>query len=112
MAELHERESEFSQLLEGLPVDDAPRPEQAERLRRLVLARFDQETEAALANPWWKRTLNEASDLMRRPVPRLIAGAAACLAVLTWLLLPGGLSTALAFNRFAEALVNARTARF
>jgi outer membrane lipoprotein-sorting protein len=112
MAELHEQEAEFSQLLEGLPVDDAPRPEQAERVRRLVLARFDQGTEAAPTSPWWKRALNEGRDIMRRPVPRLIAGAAACLAVLTWLLLPGGPSTARAFSRFAEVLVNAKTARF
>jgi outer membrane lipoprotein-sorting protein len=109
MAELHEQESEFSRLLEGLSVDDAPRSEQAERLRQLVLARFD---EGAPASPWWKRALNEGRHIMRRPIPRLIAGAAACLAVLTWLLLPGGPSTAQAFNRFVEALVKAKTAKF
>jgi len=49
---------------------------------------------------------------MRRPISRLIAGTVACVAVLTWLLLPGGPSTALAFNRFADALVKAKTARF
>ena len=50
---------------------------------------------------------------MRRPIPRLIVGVAACLAIFgVWLLLPGGLSTAQAFNRFAEAIVKAKTARY
>jgi outer membrane lipoprotein-sorting protein len=109
MAELHEQESEFSRFLQGVPFDDVPRPEQAERLRELVLLRFDQATEANPAIHWWK----EGRGLMGRPIPRLIAGAAACLAIFAvWLLLPGGLSTAQAFNRFAEAIVKAKTARY
>src|ERR1700675_106385 len=105
MADLHEQESEFSQLLEGMPFDDAPRPEHAERLRELARG-------PAPASLWWKRALQEGRELMRRPIPRLIAGATACLAIFAfWLLLPGGQSTAQAF-RFAEAIVKAKTARY
>ena len=50
---------------------------------------------------------------MRRPVSRLIAAAAACLAIFSvWSLFPGEHSTAHAFNAFAEAIVEARTATF
>jgi outer membrane lipoprotein-sorting protein len=113
MTELDKQELEFSQLLQGLPFDDAPRPQQAERLRKLALRRFDRATEATPATPWWKRALKKGREIMRRPIPRLIAGATVCLAVFaSWLLLPGGISTAQAFNRFAEAIVKAKTARF
>jgi outer membrane lipoprotein-sorting protein len=112
MAELHDQESDFARLLKGLPFDDAPRPEQAERVREQVLARFDQAAHAAAAGPWWRRALHEGRAFMRRPIPRLIA-AAACLAVLAfWLLMPGRQSTAAAFERLAEAVVQAKTARF
>ena len=50
---------------------------------------------------------------MRRPIPRLIAFTAACLAIAAvWLLVPGGQSTAQAFNEIAEKLVGAKSARF
>jgi len=50
---------------------------------------------------------------MRRPIPRFSAITIACLAIAAvWLFVPGQQSTALAFNRFAEALVEAKTARF
>jgi outer membrane lipoprotein-sorting protein len=113
MADLHERESEFSQLLEGVPFDDSPRPEHAERLRELVLIQFDQTAGAAPVTFWWKRALEEGRELMRRPIPRLIAGTTVCLAIFAiWLLLPGSQSTAQAFNHFAEAIIKAKTARF
>jgi outer membrane lipoprotein-sorting protein len=107
MAALPDPETDFARLLAGLPFDDAPRPEAAERLRAQVLARFE-----PAAGPWWRRALHEGRLLMRRPIPRLIA-ATACLAVFAaWLLLPGRQSTASAFERLAAALVDARTARF
>ncbi len=50
---------------------------------------------------------------MRRPLPRLLAVSAACLAIAAvWLLVPGQQSTAAAFNAFATALVEAKSARF
>ena len=50
---------------------------------------------------------------MRRPLPRLIAFTAACLVIaVTWMFVPGPQSTAQAFNRFAEAVVAAKTAKF
>jgi outer membrane lipoprotein-sorting protein len=113
MAELHEQESEFSRLLEGMPCNDAPRPEQAEHLREQVLARFDQPEQAEAAYPRWKHALTRGRNLMRRPIPRLLAGAAACLAVLVvWLLLPGRPSAAQAFQQLADAVIQAHTARF
>jgi outer membrane lipoprotein-sorting protein len=113
MTELDKQELEFSRLLQGLSFDDAPRPQQAERLRELALLRFDQGAETTPAIPWWKRALKEGREVMHRPIPRLIAGVTVCLAVFAiWSLLPGGLSTAQAFNRFAEAIVKAKTARF
>lgn len=50
---------------------------------------------------------------MRRPVPRLIAVGTACFIIAAvWLLVPGRQSTAQAFNKLAETLITARTARF
>jgi outer membrane lipoprotein-sorting protein len=113
MAELHEQESEFSRLLQELPFDDAPRPEHAEHLRQQALAEFDQAGQAVPATRLWKQALNQGRELMRRPIPRLIVGAAACVALLAaWMLLPGRQSTAQAFSRFAEAVIQAKTARF
>lgn len=50
---------------------------------------------------------------MRRPLPRLIAFTTACAVIaVTWLFVPGPQSTAQAFNRFAEAVVAAKSAKF
>lgn len=49
---------------------------------------------------------------MGRPVSRLLLSAAACLVVALWLFGPGHQSTAQAFNRLAESIVAAKTARF
>ena len=61
----------------------------------------------------WKRIFDQGREVMRRPVSRLIAAAAACLAIFSvWSLFPGEHSTAHALNAFAEAIVEARTATF
>jgi outer membrane lipoprotein-sorting protein len=113
MSELHEQESEFSRLLHELPFDDLPRPEHAELLRQQALARFDQAGSAHTAEQRWKHAFSYWRETMRRPIPRLIVGAAACLAILaTWLMFPGPQSTARAFDRFVDAVVTAKTARF
>ncbi len=50
---------------------------------------------------------------MRRPIPRLVAVTLVCTIIAAvWLLVPGRQSTAQAFNKLAEALVTAKTARF
>jgi outer membrane lipoprotein-sorting protein len=106
-------ESEFSRLLQGLPCDDAPRPEHHEALRERALREFDRAASAEVPVPGWKHALQQGREIMRRPVPRLIAVTAACLAIaVTWLFVPGPQSTAQAFNRFAEAVVAAKTAKF
>jgi outer membrane lipoprotein-sorting protein len=112
MSELHEQESEFTRLLQRLPGDDAPRPEHAGHLREQVLARFDEGQVARPARPWWKRVLTQGREIMRRPIPRLIAATACAAVILAWLLLPGHLSTAQAFNMFADTIVQAKTAKF
>ncbi|HLN31400.1 MAG TPA: hypothetical protein VK395_26905 [Gemmataceae bacterium] len=113
MAELHEQESEFSRLLEGMPFDDAPRLEHTERLREQVLDQFERARRAETATPWWKHALKEGRDIMRRPMLRLFAGAAACLAILAfWLFIPGRQSTVQAFQQLAQAVVQAKTAKF
>jgi outer membrane lipoprotein-sorting protein len=113
MTEYHDQESEFARLLRGMPFDDAPRPEAAANLREQVLARFDAAGQAEPILPWWQRAWVEGRTIMRRPISRLIAGTAACLAVLAagWLLL-GRASDAQAFDRLATAIVNAKTAQF
>lgn len=113
MAELHKQESEFSRLLQELPFDDLPRPEHAEVLRQQALARFDQAGQVLTRQPRWKHALNQWRETMRRPIPRLLVGSAACLAVLAaWLMFPGPQSTAQAFDKFVDAVVQAKTARF
>src|ERR1700683_4428184 len=117
MSDLNEQESEFQRLLEGAPFDDAPRPEHAQSLHREMLARLDAVEPSAIPNrqrsKTWKNLLIQGRDLMRRPIPRLVAVSAVCLIIgAVWLLVPGRQSTAQAFNKLAEALVTAKTARF
>lgn len=113
MPDLQNQESEFARLLQGLPFDDAPGSEHRHALREQAMAEFDKGTLSSAALPWWKRAFKEGKEIMRRPVPRLIAVASACLAIAAiWLLVPGHQSTAQAFNRFAEAVITAETARF
>jgi outer membrane lipoprotein-sorting protein len=96
-----------------MPRDDAPRPEHADHLREQVLARFDQARHADSASSWWKRALIEGRIIMRRPIPRLIAASVVGVAIFAaWLAMPARQSAAHAFNRIAETLVTAKTARF
>ena len=113
MSDFDNEELEFTQLLRELPFDDAPRPEHCDALRKQVLHKFDQARAAKTAARPWKHTLNSWRELMRRPIPRLIAATIVCLATAApWLIFPGRQSTAFAFNNFANALVEAKTARF
>jgi hypothetical protein len=113
MSELHEQESDFSRLLRQMPLADVPSDEHRDTLREQVLAAYDKAERTHTVLRRWKHTLNYGRELMRRPIPRLIAVSAACLFVaVVWLLAPGHQSTAQAFNRFAKAIVAAKTARF
>jgi len=50
---------------------------------------------------------------MRRPIPRLIAVTTACLAIAAvWMVVPGGQTTAQAFNKLAAAIAEAKSAKF
>src|SRR5262245_29896399 len=112
MADLHDQEAEFARLLESLPCDDSARPEQSERLREQVLARFAEASKPETTYLAWKLLFRKGRELMRRPIPRLIAGATAAAVVGIWLVLPGRPAAALAFGELADAIVQAKTARF
>jgi len=113
MNDFDEQETEFSRLLREVPCDDAPRFEHRQSLREQVLDEFDRTTTIVAAHPGWKRALTKGREIMRRPIPRLIAFTTACAAIAAlWLVVPGGQTAAQAFNRFAEAVVTAKTAKF
>jgi outer membrane lipoprotein-sorting protein len=115
MSELHEQESEFERLVQGLPFDDAARPQHRDAVREKFLARVGERSAVEQTRPAevTKNLWTRGRELMRRPLPRLAAVCAACLVVAgIWLMVPGRQSTAEAFNKFAETLVAAKTARF
>ncbi|MBI3861116.1 MAG: outer membrane lipoprotein carrier protein LolA [Planctomycetia bacterium] len=112
MPNLHEQESEFLRLLQQAPFDDSPAPAHRQDLRFSVLARFEQGAIPERARPVWQSALMKGRDIMRRPVSRLLV-TTACLAIAAvWLFVPGGQTTAQAFNRFATAVASAKTAHF
>ena len=113
MSELHEQESEFTRLLRGVPFDDAPSSEHHKSLREQVLVEFNRGETAETVCPAWKHARNKGREIMRRPIPRLIAVTAACLAIaVVWLIVSGHQSMAQAFNKLADAIVTAKNARF
>jgi hypothetical protein len=113
MPEVNKYESEFFEFLRELPFDDTPRPEHGDAQRERVLRDFDQARASKTADRPWKQTLNTWKELMRRPIPRLVAVTIVFLSIAApWLVFPGHQSTASAFDNFATALVEAKTARF
>ncbi len=118
MDELHDQESEFSRLLGQALRSEQVRDEEGqlahrEALREQALAAFDAASRPTIAPSAWNQTFNHGREIMRRPLPRLMVAAAACLAVIAvWLLVPGQQPAAQAFNMFAEALVDATSAKF
>jgi hypothetical protein len=113
MSDFDKQELEFFQLLREISFDDAPRPEHRDTLREQVLHQFDQARAVKTAARPRKHTFHSWRELMRRPIPRLVAVTIVCLATAApWLIFPGRQSTAFAFNNFANALVEAKTARF
>lgn len=94
-------------------MDDSLRPEHREGLREQALAAFDRAAACPAPRPWWKHAWNHGREMMRRPIPRLIAFSTACVIIATvWMLVPGQQSTALAFNKLAETVIAAKAARF
>lgn len=113
MANLEEQESEFAKLVRLAHFSDQPRPDQAELLRQQALARFESAETSLPDMPRWRVALQKGVEIMRRPRTRLVFGVATIMAVLAgFLLLPTRQSTVQAFGRFAEALVQAKTARY
>jgi outer membrane lipoprotein-sorting protein len=113
MTEFDEQEIEFSRLLREAPCDDSPGSDHRQALRERVLAEFDRAQPRGTVHPRWKHAFQKGREIMRRPVPRLIALTTACLAIAAvWMFIPGGQSTAQAFNKLAAAVVEARTAKF
>src|SRR5262249_1040009 len=108
MNDLNDQESEFSRLLQGVPCDDAHSAEHRQSLREQVLAEFDRKETGGTPHSRWKHAFTKGREIMRRPLPRMMAFTAACLAIAAlWMFLPGGQTSAQAFNRFAEAVVAA-----
>src|SRR5579859_6088901 len=98
MTEFHDQETEFSRLLGSVPYDDGPSGEHRQSLREQVLAEFDRQGIVGTAAPRWKHALMKGREIMKRPVPRLIAVTTACLAIAAvWMFVPGGQTTAQAF---------------
>lgn len=113
MSDLENQESEFSGLLRNVPFDDCSGSEHRQTLRLQALAEFDRTTQVEPARPWWKRALIQGTEIMRRPIPRLIAFTTACLAIAAiWMVVPGGQTIAQAFNKLATAIVDAKSAKF
>jgi outer membrane lipoprotein-sorting protein len=105
----HEHESEFERRLRHLPADDAVRPEHQERVRAEALAAFDHAV--ATRRVLWRRVLIIGRDVMKRPIPRMVA-TACVVAALAWLLWPGSNTAAASFEQMVDAVVSARSARF
>jgi outer membrane lipoprotein-sorting protein len=113
MSDLHDSESEFLRLLKDAPFDDSSRPSHRDSLREQALSQFDRSGRPASTIVRWRRAYDTGRNFMRRPVPRLIAFTIASAVITTlWLFIPGQQPTALGFNRLAEAVITARTARF
>ncbi|HEY2253130.1 MAG TPA: hypothetical protein VGH74_18785 [Planctomycetaceae bacterium] len=99
--------------MRNVPFDDSSESEHRQSLREQVLAEFDRKENSEPACPWWKHALIKGTEIMRRPIPRLIAVTAACLAIAAvWTFVPGGQTTAQAFNKLATAIVEAKSAKF
>jgi outer membrane lipoprotein-sorting protein len=113
MSDFNEQETEFARLLQGLPFDDTPRPEHADQLRQRALARFDGFPQASVATPWWQRAWIQGRAIMQRLIPRLsVAGFTALAVIAALMLIPERESAAQSFRRLANAVVDAKTARF
>ncbi|HTU25240.1 MAG TPA: hypothetical protein VMF30_07575, partial [Pirellulales bacterium] len=84
-----------------------------ELLRRRAPAELEAHERAEIAQVAWKRFFNQGRELMRRPIPRMIAATAAGLmAFVVWSQFPDRQPEAQALEEIAKAIVAARTATF
>ncbi|HEY3965796.1 MAG TPA: hypothetical protein VGM05_14655 [Planctomycetaceae bacterium] len=112
MSDLENQESEFTRLLQRAPFDDQPALEHRQALHARVMAEFDREVGPPMTRPAWQLAFMKGQEIMRRPASRLLVSAASLAIAAVWLFVPGGQTTAQAFNRFAAAVVAAKTAHF
>ena len=111
MDELEKDEAAFSRLLGQAPPEDPARAEHRDALRASLGGLRCHPAKPDCAAPW-KRIFHHGREIMRRPLPRLLV-AAACLAIFAlWFLVPGQQPAAQAFNMFAKAIVEAKSATF
>ena len=105
-------ENEFARMFEQSDLDDAPRPEHREQLRRQVLAAYDRARASSAPTVPFFRSFDDWRSMMSRPILR-IAAAAALIAVVFfagWLFLGGGTQVALA--ELIRPILEARSATF
>ena len=115
MSIFDDQESELFRLIGPSSRDDRPSELHREALREQALRTFNQ---ALQQKQQMLARLNESPlhkwrELMRRPLPRMIAAAIVCLSIVApWLFFPAHQTTAMALEKFASAIVDAKTAKY
>jgi outer membrane lipoprotein-sorting protein len=113
MTEFEHQESEFIRRMRETPFDDSIRVEHRDALCERVLQKFDQANAAKPLVRSPKQALQTWRNMMRRPIPRMIAIIVICLTITApWLFFPAHQTKAFGFNNLAAALVEAKTAKF
>ena len=123
MTQLDDQEAEFSKLIAGIPVDDAPNPVHADALREQVLARLclnepigDQRVKPkpiAAIFRFCQNGIRIGREIMRRPLYRnMVFVTTAAVIAAVWLFVPGHQSTAMAFNNLSRVVATAKSARY
>ena len=105
-------ESEFRRLLQQAPFDDAPSDEHRQHLKQRMLEQFAPGASPEPTLLRWQSAYQRGKNIMRRPAFRLLTAALLLAVGAFWLFVPGGQTPAQAFNRFAAAVVGAKTAKF
>ncbi len=78
-------------------------------LRRQMLEEFDRAVHLLPAESRWQRIIKKVVAIMSHPVSRVAFGLAAAIVLVVWLMSPG---QSIAFGKFLDAIVNAKTAKF
>jgi outer membrane lipoprotein-sorting protein len=102
---------DFRTRLNELPFDDSSRQDHREQLRERVLATFDQSQTDPSPRPV-PRPSSNWRQFMRRPVPRIAAAALVAASLFGVYFSLVGTHSAAAFDRIAEPILKAKTARF
>ena len=113
MTDFDRQESEFAQRMVQVPFDDAPRGAHQDALREQALVAYDAARGKERTAGRLLRAIQHGRRIMRRPISRVVAASAALVVIAAvWIFAPGGQSTAQAFNKFASAIVSAKSASF